>query len=64
MDPDIIVQVKGTIFWPNRGLRVYLDMYAPDFPKSTYKYLFCIEIIREHMIYMIGVAFEKKTLLK
>ena len=45
MDPDFVVQVKCTIFGLNRGLRVYVDMYALDFykKKSTSKYLFCTD---------------------
>ena len=34
MNPDFVVQVKCTILWVNMGLRVYLDLYAPYFPKS------------------------------
>ena len=33
-----VLKVKCTIFWLNRGLMVYLDLYALDFPKSTSKY--------------------------
>ena len=39
MDPDFVLHVKCTIFWLNRGLRVYFDLHPPDFPKSTSKYL-------------------------
>ena len=41
MDPvtDFVVKVKCTIFWLNRGLRIYLDMYVLDFQKSTSKHL-------------------------
>ena len=42
MDPDFVVWVKCTIFCLNRGLSVYLGLYAPDFPKNTSKYLFDI----------------------
>ena len=38
MGTDFFLQVKCTIFWLNIGLRVYLDLYVPDFPKSTSKY--------------------------
>ena len=38
MGTDFVIQVKFTIFWLNRGLRVYLDLYASDFPKSTSQY--------------------------
>ena len=31
MDPDFVAQVKSTIFWLNRGLRVFLDLKEPDF---------------------------------
>ena len=31
--PNFVVEVKCTIFWRNRGLRVCLDLYAPDFQK-------------------------------
>ena len=39
MDPEFVVQVKCIIFLLNIDLRVYLDFYVPDFPKSTFKYL-------------------------
>ena len=29
--PDFILHVKWTIFWLNKGLRLNLDLYAPDF---------------------------------
>ena len=48
IDPDFVVLVKFSIFWLHRVLRVYLDMYAPDFPKNTSKYLFCTEVVRKH----------------
>ena len=38
LDPDFVVQVKCTIFWLNRGLRVYLDLYGglrAEVPTST-----------------------------
>ena len=35
---DFVPQGKCTIFWLNRGLRVYLDFYVSDFPKSISKY--------------------------
>ena len=31
MDTGFVLQVKCTIFWFNIGLRVYLDLYVPDF---------------------------------
>ena len=40
MGPDFVVQVKCTIFWLNRGLRIYLNFVMAYFPKSTSKYLF------------------------
>ena len=39
MGTDFDLQVKCTLLWPNRGLSVYLDLYAPYFPRSTSKYL-------------------------
>ena len=39
MDHDFVVQVYHTICWLNRVLRVDLDLYDPDFPKSTFQYL-------------------------
>ena len=33
MGTDFVLQVKGTKFWLNRGLRVYLDLYVSDFQK-------------------------------
>ena len=50
MDPDFVVQGKFTIFWLNRGLKVDLDLDAPDFPKSISKYLFCTEVIRKQCV--------------
>ena len=44
----------GVGHWPqmnhifNKDLSVYLDCYAPDFPKSTSKYLCCTQEVREH----------------
>ena len=38
MDPDFVVQLKCNIFRLNGGLRVYLDMSAPDFPNITSLY--------------------------
>ena len=40
LDTDIVHQVKCTIFWLNIGLGVYLDLYVPDFSKSTSKSFF------------------------
>ena len=48
MDPDFVVHVKCTIFWLNGGLRVSLDLFARDFPKSSSQYLFCTEVVRKH----------------
>ena len=35
-DADFVLQVKCTIFWLNRGLSVYLVLYAPNFPKKYF----------------------------
>ena len=40
MCTDFVLLVKCIIFWLNIGLRVYLDLYVPDFPKSIPKYFF------------------------
>ena len=32
----------------NISFRVKLDLYAPDFPKSTFKYLLFIKVVRKH----------------
>ena len=68
MFTDFVLKVKCTIFWLNRGLMVYLDLYAPDFPKSTSKYflqpstfnlkhpIFVAILVKNHQIM-------KKTLL-
>ena len=37
---DFVFWVKHTIFWLNRGLRVYFDLYAPTLLNTTYKYFF------------------------
>ena len=49
MCTDFVCQVKYTISWLNRDLRVYLDLYAPDFPKSTSKYLLFTKVVRKHV---------------
>ena len=48
MCTDFVCQGKCTISWLNRGLRVYLDSDAPDFPKSTSKYLLFTKVVRKH----------------
>ena len=48
MGTDFVLQVKCTIFWLKRGWRVHLDLYAPDFPKSTSMYLFLTKVVRKH----------------
>ena len=50
MDPDF-VKVKFTIFWRNRGLKVYLDLYAPNFQKNISKYFFglCTFIVQNNI---------------
>ena len=48
MGTDFIFQVKCTMFWIKRGLRVHLDLYAPDFPKCTSKYLLFSKVVRKH----------------
>ena len=40
MGTDFVFQMKCTIFWLTIGLRVYLGLYVPDFPKNTSKYFF------------------------
>ena len=35
MDPDLIVQVKCTIFWLDRGLRVSFGYVCAGFSKNT-----------------------------
>ena len=37
MDPDFVIEVKGTIFGLNRGSKGCFDLYAADFPKNTGK---------------------------
>ena len=48
MDTDLVVVVKCTIFWLNRGLRVYLDLFALNFQKSKCKYLFCTKVVQKY----------------
>ena len=48
MDSDLVFQVKCTIFWINRDLRVHLDLYAPNFPRSTSKFLFFTKVVKKH----------------
>ena len=40
MHTDFVANVKFTIFWLNRGLRVYSDLYEPDLEKKTYFFYF------------------------
>ena len=47
-DVDFILQLKLAIFFLNKGLNVYLDLCAPDFPKSSSKYLYCTKVGRKH----------------
>ena len=37
MAPDFVIRVKCIIFWHNKGLRVYFDLYAANFLKSRKK---------------------------
>ena len=39
MYSDFVVELKSSKFWINRGLRVYLDLYALNFQKFTFKYM-------------------------
>ena len=70
MGTDFVLQVKCTIFCFNRGLRVYLDFYAPDFPKSTAKYFLHPSTFQSKTPYFGGVYgknhpnHEKKDLAK
>ena len=45
MDPDLVVQVKCTVFWLNWGFRVYLNLLAIDFPKRSSMYLFGLNTV-------------------
>ena len=38
MGIDFVSGAKYTNFWLHIGLRVYFDLYAPDFPKKYSKY--------------------------
>ena len=55
MDTDFVV--KYTILWHNRFLRVYLDLFVPDFPKSTSKDFFCMEVVRKYGFRCFAVFF-------
>ena len=37
MGTDFLRGVKCPNFWLYTGLRVYFDLYAPDFPKNYFK---------------------------
>ena len=50
MHTDLVVQVKCTIFWLNRGLRVFF-LCAMDFQqqqKSTSKHFLSTKVVRKH----------------
>ena len=66
MEPDFVVQVKCSIYWLNRVLRVFLDLYTPDFPKSTSKYMFCTKEVRKHGLKCFTTIcnFKKQFLVK
>ena len=51
---DFVLQVKFTIFWLNRGLRVYLDLYSSDFPKSTSQYFLNPSTFKSQTTYFGG----------
>ena len=34
---SVVIEVKCTVFWHNRGLRVYFNLYASDFVKKKKK---------------------------
>ena len=42
MNPEFVIRQKCSIFWANRVLRVYFDLYAANFPKSTMKFFFLL----------------------
>ena len=44
---DFVLQVKCTIFWLNRVLSLYIDLYAPDFQKVPLSTFFT-NIIRKY----------------
>ena len=46
MGTDFVL--KFTIFWHNRGFRVYLDFYAPDFSKITSSYFFFTKVVSKN----------------
>ena len=45
---EATLQLSGTSKTYPWGLRVYLDMYESDFPKSTSKSLFGNKVVRKH----------------
>ena len=55
-------KVKYTIFWLNIGLRVYINLYVQDFPKSTSKYFFFYpSTFQSRTLYFGGVFVNKNT---
>ena len=60
MCTDFVLQVKCTIVWLNRDLMVYLDLYAPDFPKSNSKSFLHPRTFRSKIPYFGGVFGKKK----
>ena len=55
MGTDLVLPVKCTIFWLNCGLRVYFDLYAPDFPKSTTNYFLHPSTVKSKTSFFGGV---------
>ena len=52
---DFVPQGKCTIFWLNRGLRVYLDLYVLDFPQNISKYVLYPSTLYSKTLYCGGI---------
>ena len=62
MSTDFVLQIKFTIFWFNKGLRVYLDLCASDFPKSTSQYFLHPITFKSQTLYFGGLFAKRNQL--
>ena len=59
-DPDFTFQLKFTIFWFNRGLIIYLNLYARDFQKKNPLGMFYTLVVQTPQSYNIYLSNKKK----
>ena len=60
MCTDFVIQVKYTIFWLNRGLRLYLDWYVRDVQRKVPQGTFYILILFSQKHHILEPSLVKK----